>query len=425
MKHLTFDDRLTIQKGLKNNQNFSQIADEIGKDKSTVSREVKKHRIYVSYQSGNICINRKTCDVIERCNSRNPDCWHLNKCRSSCGACNQHCSSFEAEICNLSDKPPYVCNGCTRRCHLGKWRYEAKEAQIQYEKKLRESREGISLADEELEFLNEHIVPLIKKGISIPIVCATYNDKMPVSSRTIYSYIDRNIFALDNLDLRLKVRRPMRKKSGPQRKIDKLCLQGRTYDDYCEYMRSNPKSVVSQIDTVEGKKGGKAMLTIYFQACGLQLLYIRERNDAASVTEIFNRLRNDLGEDFRKLFQVILADRGTEFSNPEAIEYNTKTGERECRVFYCDAGNSNQKSECEKNHEIVRYIFPKGHSLDKYDQEKVSLAMNHMNSYPRDKWDIKTPTELFVELYGPQVARKLGLVEVEFKSLCLRPDLVK
>ena len=63
--------------------------------------------------------------------------------------------------------------------------------------------------------------------------------------------------------------------------------------------------------------------------------------------------------------------------------------------------------------------------MDKYDQKKVSLAMNHMNSYPRDKWDIKTPTELFVELYGPQVARKLGLVEVEFKSLCLRPDLVK
>ena len=143
------------------------------------------------------------------------------------------------------------------------------------------------------------------------------------------------------------------------------------------------------------------------------------------VTEIFNRLRKHLGEDFKKLFQVILADRGTEFSNPEAIEYNTKTGERECRVFYCDAGNSNQKSECEKNHEIVRYIFPKGHSLDKYDQEKVCLAMNHMNSYPREKWDTKTPTELFVELYGPQVARKLGLVEVEFKSLCLRPDLVK
>ena len=154
MKHLTFDDRLTIQKGLKNNQHFSQIADEIGKDRSTVSREVKNHRIYVPYQSGNICVNRKTCDVIGHCNSRTPDCWHLHKCRSSCGACNQHCISFEAEICNLSEKPPYVCNGCTRRCHLGKWKYEAKEAQIQYEMKLRESREGISLADEELEFLN-------------------------------------------------------------------------------------------------------------------------------------------------------------------------------------------------------------------------------------------------------------------------------
>ena len=425
MKHLTFDDRLNIQKGLKNNRNFAQIADEIGKDRSTVSREVKRHRIYIPHESGNICVNRKTCNAIELCAGRKPSCWNLHKCRSSCGICNQSCRDFKAERCVLTNKPPYVCNGCTDRCHLGKWRYDAKEAQVQSETKLRESRKGISLADEELEFLNEHIVPLIKKGISIPVACAAYHDQMPVSSRTIYSYIDRKVFALDNLELRLKVRRPLRKKSGPERRIDQRCRHGRTYDDYCEYMKHNPKAVVCQIDTVEGKKGGKVMLTVYFQDCGLQLLYIRERNDAASVAEIFNRLRNDLGEDFKNLFQVVLADRGTEFSNPQSIEYNTKTGERECRVFYCDPGNSNQKSECEKNHGIVRYIFPKGHSLDKYSQEKVSLAMNHINSYPREKWDIKTPTELFIESYGPQVARKLGLVEVEFRSLCLRPDLVK
>jgi len=333
--------------------------------------------------------------------------------------------NFEAESCNRTDRPPYVCNSCTKRCYLGKWKYDAKAAHIQAETLLRESRMGISLADEEIAFLNEKIVPLIKNGISVSIACKTYADKMPVCVRTMYSYIDKRVFELNNLDLRLKVRRPQRKKSGPKRKIDIRCREGRTYEDYCTYMQQHPSAVVCQIDTVEGKKGGKVILSIYFQNCGLQLLYLRERNDSASVTEIFNRLRKVLGDDFKKLFQVILADRGTEFSNPQAIEFNTKTGERECRVFYCDPGNSNQKSECEKNHELVRYIFPKGHSLDRYTQKEVSLAMNHINSYPRAKWDVKTPTAMFIALYGPQIADKLGLAEIDIKSLCLRPELVK
>lgn len=425
MKHLTYDDRLTIQKGLKNNQNFSQIADQIGKDRSTVSREVKNHRIYVPHEGGNICLHRKTCKISSRCERGIKGCFNTHRCRSACGLCNSQCSDFEQESCTLTEKPPYVCNGCTARCYLGKWKYDAKSAQMQAEEKLHESRKGISLSDNELEFLNCNIVPLIKKGISISTACETYGDQMPVCARTIYSYIDRKVFDLNNLDLRLKVRRPQRKKSGPERKVDKQCCEGRTYADYLAYMKEHPEAVVCQMDTVEGKKGGKAMLTLYFQNCGLQLLYLRHRNDAASVTAVFNMLRRELGEDFSRLFHVILTDRGTEFSDPKAIEYNIKTGERECRVFYCDAGNSNQKAECEKNHEIVRYIFPKGTSLDRFEQKDVQVAMNHINSYPRLKWGVKPPVRLFKELYGPQACRKLGLVEIGLESVILRPDLVK
>jgi len=62
MKHLTYDDRLAIQKGLKHGKNFSQIADEIGKDRATVSREVKARRIFEPHENGNICIHRSRCD---------------------------------------------------------------------------------------------------------------------------------------------------------------------------------------------------------------------------------------------------------------------------------------------------------------------------------------------------------------------------
>ena len=43
MKHFTYDDRLVIQRGLTLGWNFSRIAAEIGKDRTSVSREIRAH----------------------------------------------------------------------------------------------------------------------------------------------------------------------------------------------------------------------------------------------------------------------------------------------------------------------------------------------------------------------------------------------
>ena len=44
-KHLTLDDRLSIQTGLHDGLKFQEIAREIGKDPSTVSKEIRNHII--------------------------------------------------------------------------------------------------------------------------------------------------------------------------------------------------------------------------------------------------------------------------------------------------------------------------------------------------------------------------------------------
>lgn len=57
-KHLTLDERTTIQTGLNTNMTFSEIGKLINKDRSTISKEVTKHSS-VSDSSLNI-INDKT-----------------------------------------------------------------------------------------------------------------------------------------------------------------------------------------------------------------------------------------------------------------------------------------------------------------------------------------------------------------------------
>ncbi len=185
-------------------------------------------------------------------------------------------------------------------------------------------------------------------------------------------------------------------------------------------------AIVSQMDSVVIHKGGQTLLTILFTNCDVQLMFLRERNTAGSVTEIFCRLRKALGDEkFRMLFQVIITDRGSEFSDPEKIEADMETGEIQCRVFYCNPMNTNQKSNCERNHELIRYIIPKNHAKDEYTEEEIREMMNHINSYPRKKWNGQAPIDLFIKIYGQETANLLGLEKIPSDSITLTPALFK
>ena len=48
--HLTDDERRIIQRGIENNSSKKSIADTLGKDKSTIGKEIRNHRT-LSYKS--------------------------------------------------------------------------------------------------------------------------------------------------------------------------------------------------------------------------------------------------------------------------------------------------------------------------------------------------------------------------------------
>lgn len=424
-KHITFEERVCIQEGLKKGESFAKIAEEIGKSRSAVSREVHARKLYVKAK-GNCCIHRSKCDLPSACKTRS--CTISGGCYSHCNKCRIDCERFEEEFCDGYERFPYICNACQKRrhCKFSHWLYDAKHAQKLYEETLSESRKGISLSEEEFRFLDEKVVRLCKRGLSIPVIYHMNKDEMPVSERTIYTYVENQLFDMDHLTLRRKVQRPYRKKSGPVLRVDKACHKQRSHEDYLSYMEQHPDKSVCQLDSVIGEKGGKVLLTIFLTNCDLQLMYLRDRNTAASVSEIFQRLRTVLGSDrFSKIFQVLLCDRGSEFTDPVKIETDLQTGEIQCKLFYCDPMNSNQKSGCERNHEFIRYVVAKGKPFDPYQQGDITKMMNHINSTPREKWNWLSPIELFTKLYGQETTTLLGLEKIEPDSILLRPELLK
>lgn len=246
------------------------------------------------------------------------------------------------------------------------------------------------------------------------------------SESTIYKLIDLGLLDVRNIDLPRKVRFRQRVKKPTIYKIDKHCLENRTYEDFEKYMLENPDTPIVEMDTVEGIKGGKVLLTLHFVNCFFMLSFIREHNDAQSVIDIFNLLQNILGIDkFKELFILILTDNGSEFSNPTEIEFDLDTGEKRTQIFYCHTSSPNEKGPCEVNHELIRRILPKGTTFDNLDQYDINLMMSHINSYKRKKLNNASPFTLFSTIYGKDTIDKLGIQEIEPNKINLTITLLK
>ena len=112
--HLTYDDRLTIQSSLAVHLSFKAIGLILGKDPSTIAKEVKNHLKFEAKGSFNPCLHRKTCthnrDVCKPCSKK-----YSQNCRTCDEGCYKTCPDFEEKHCLHIRKPPYVCNGCMER----------------------------------------------------------------------------------------------------------------------------------------------------------------------------------------------------------------------------------------------------------------------------------------------------------------------
>ncbi|WP_143157112.1 IS30 family transposase [Desulforamulus putei] len=425
-KHLTLDDRSYIHSSLNAGQSFRWIAQHLDKDPSTISKEIRSHRLPLRAtpygRIPNNCIHKTNCNVSGLCGD--PKCDH-DLCRR-CKKCNTICSNYQEERCHILLKAPYVCNGCEQlnKCVLTKYVYRAATADKSYRTSLVSSREGLSYTEDELAYMSECLAPLVKKKQSIHHICVSQADKIICSERTIYKLIGQGVLSIRNIDLPRKVRYRPRQQSKLF-KVDKKCRVGRTYDDFQAYIQENPDTPIVQMDSVEGKKGGKVLLTIYFSQSDLMLIYLRDRNTSQSVIDIFNALDENLGrESFCRLFPIILTDNGSEFSNPHAIEYDI-FGNQRTRLFYCNPSSPYQKPEIERNHEYIRMVLPKGTSFDSLTQNDVNVLACHMNSLIRKKLNDRSPITAFSFFHGEMVLNKLSLHAILPGDVTLTPALLK
>jgi IS30 family transposase len=427
---LTITERRAIEQGLKEHLSIRMIAASLGRSTSTVSREIIRNAVHrktggSSWTLFNNCANRNDCGKSHLCSS-DPECEREACC--GCKFCFHVCDSYAREGCRLTERPPYTCNGCKarRKCPLEKVVYKAGVAQKSADDVLRAARAGIDMTEKERERLDKIVSPLIRQGQSPYHILANNKDVLMVSEKTLYNYIAAGLFSAKNTDLKCKAKmKPRRKK--PLLRIDRAFMAGRTREDFLLYMDGHPDTAIVEMDSVIGKKGGgeKALLTIHFPASAFMLAFIRDANTARSVSEIFEKLHRVLGlKGFRRIFPLIVADRGSEFTDPLAIEQDGR-GRIFTKLYYCDPYSPYQKPFIENNHRLIRMALPKGKSMNSLTQDKVGLMMGHINSYAREALGGRAPVDVFADMFGWGTIKKLGISKIDSNDITLKPSLLE
>jgi len=408
--HLTLEHRKIIQTGIENDSTKTAIARNIGKDATTVAKEIRKHRKLRPRNVFNrpvLCAKMKTCD-------KKP--------------CIKKCDQHEEPKCNRRDKSPGACNKCKdmNKCHMDRYFYSAVTADEEYRRDLVDYREGINLTTKERDAIGAVLGPLLNKGQSVHQALSAHPE-ITQSERTIYNYIESGVFkdcGVDNFSLKEQVNRKRTKTKYKKRK-EPANYEGRRYADYLRFMEENPGTPIVEMDTVYNDPSGPYIQTFMFQNATFMVGFIHREKTSERMAGGVDVLHANLGPDwFSRLIPLLLTDRGPEFEKYKLFETGPDGKSRLC-IFYCDPMQSNQKPHVENNHNYVRDIIPNSYPLDNLTQADIDLMFCHINSTPRKAMGDKTPYEMFCFLHnGTEAAQAMNIYEVKRDDVVLNPSLI-
>ena len=376
---LNSSQRETIQILLNKGKSFTEIGEAIGKDRTTISKEIRRNRyiksnFYDAFDIKGINQAIDTCDRLKR--------------------------------------KPYVCNTCPNKkfCNKHHIYYEYKLAEEHYQDNLINSRSGIDIKPETIDDIESQIVPLIKnKKQSVNQVYINHSDILYFSKSTFYKYVDIGVFSLTNADLPKKIRYKERnhKNTTNKNKRELSLLKGRKYEDFTEFSSNHPKMNIVEMDTVIGKRNdSKCLLTLYIRKTHFMLIFLLNKKDSASVNAKINFIKETIGiKLYSKVFRIFLTDNGSEFFSVLNFERDSITDKKVSNIFFCHPYSSYEKHGVEVNHEYIRRVFPKNSSFTNLTDAIVKNLQDNINSIPRISLGNETPYNLTKQLYSDLIEK--------------------
>ena len=371
-KHLTFEQRKVISNGISHNYKLKEIAESLGFDPTSISKEVKRNREAIT----------------------------IGKDVSNCKKVNRW---------------PYICGYCPQKynnqCVFTKYKYDAQKAQNKADANLINSRKGIDIDSETFNELDKIVKDGVDNKKSIYQIAIENKNTIDKSVTTLYRYINNGYLTTKRTDLPYAVTYKKRKhnKKYEYSENNKIDRTGHTYIDYLAYLHQNPGIYVWQLDFLGTiKTDNNNILSFVLPNMQFVLLDLIKNPNQDKVVEFFDDIEERIGTNaFIELIPVILTDRDPCFTDINGICFSKITGEERCKLFFCDAYVSNQKPNVENINKQLRLYFPKGKTIDNYSKQDIQKINQALLNRPLKSLDNFTPKDAFIRVFDEELFNKL------------------
>jgi IS30 family transposase len=284
-----------------------------------------------------------------------------------------------------------------------------------------ESRAGVDLTEDEAKALTEAVRAGLAKGQSIHHIFESSD--LPCSERSFYRYVENQDIPIKSIDLHKKVKYKKRKRVKPPAHNTGF-FTGHEYSDYLA-LPEEDRAIVTEVDTVHGKKGDrKCILSLHRADLHFQIYILLPSCTMQSTVDALDWLEELCDGHFNELFGLLLMDRGSEFDDISGIEMSAFTEGRRCAAYFADPNRPDQKGACEKNHVELRKIIPKGTSLQGMDPVTLARICSHVNSSIRKGCGNASPLQLAALCAPPGLLDKLGLQLIPPQEVIAAPNIL-
>lgn len=152
-----------------------------------------------------------------------------------------------------------------------------------------------------------------------------------------------------------------------------------------------------EIDTVIGTSRGKheCLLTITERKTRFEIIFKISSKTSEEVVNKINQIKSFMNKHYNRIFKSFSTDNGSEFSDFLGIIKDSKT-----KIYFCHPYCSGEKGTNEKQNSMIRYFIPKKTLIENYSFEYINKIADWMNNYPRKSLNYKTPLEALLEEFN-------------------------
>jgi len=219
-----------------------------------------------------------------------------------------------------------------------------------------------------------------------------------ISHSTIYRFIHN-----EKTELKKYLLRPDFKRKGNYTRPNKSLVPNRV--DISERpQEANERLCVGHFegDTVLSSRKSKHNLLVMVDRKSRKTHIKRVVNKTSLETN--KKIKSILTKYPKFLRKSITFDNGTEFFGHQTIKEDL-----EIETYFCSPYSAWQKGTVENINGLIRRFFPKGTDFDLISDAQLQKLEDWINNRPMKVLNFKTPNEVFEELTGVTIAKKIAI----------------